>query len=78
MRRYRLSAHRKTDLKVHRVWIPNYLKRLLIGEVAVPARGVLRQIAMGHEIEITPGKVSVDHIHMFISYRPMQNVGKIV
>ena len=78
MRRYRLGAHTKTDLKVHLVWIPKYRKRVLIGEVAVRARDVLRQIAMEHEIEIITGKVSVDHVHMFISYRPTQNVSKIV
>ena len=78
MRRYRLGAHTKTDLKVHLVWIPKYRKRALVGEVAVPARDILRQIAMEHELEIITGKVSVDHIHMFISYRPTQNVSKIV
>jgi putative transposase len=78
MRRYRLGAYTKTDLKVHLVWIPKYRKRVLIGEVAVRARDVLRQIAIEHEIEIITGKVSVDHIHMFISYRPTQNVSKIV
>jgi putative transposase len=78
MRRYRLGAHTKTDLKVHLVWISKYRKRVLIGEVAVRARDVLRQIAIEHEIEIITGKVSVDHIHMFISYRPTQNVSKVV
>ena len=78
MRRYRLGAHTKTDLKVHLVWIPKYRKRVLIGEVAVRARDVLRQIAMEHEIEIITGKVSVDHVHMFVSYRPTQNVSKVV
>jgi putative transposase len=38
----------------------------------------LRQIAIEHEIEIITGKVSVDHIHMFISYRPTQNISKIM
>ena len=78
MRRYRLGAHTKTDLKVHLVWIPKYRKRVLRGEVAVRTRDLLRQIAMEHEIEIITGKVSADHIHMFISYKPTQNISKIV
>jgi len=78
MRRYRLGAHTKTDLKVHLVWIPKYRKRVLRGEVAVRARDLLRQIAAEHEIEIITGKVSADHVHMFISYRPTQNISKIV
>lgn len=78
MRRYRLGAHTKTDLKVHVIWIPKYRKPVLRGEVAVRTRDILRQIAAEHEIEIITGKVSADHIHMFISYRPTQNISKIM
>lgn len=78
MRRYRLGAHTKTDLKVHLVWIPKYRKRVLVGEVAVRTRDILRQIAMEHELEIISGKVSIDHVHVFISYRPTQSISKIV
>ena len=77
MRLYKLGAHTKTDLKVHVIWIPKYRKRVLVGPVAIRARDVLREIAFEHEIEIISGKVSNDHIHMFISYRPTQNISKI-
>jgi len=33
---------------------------------------------MEHEIEIISGKVASDHIHMFVSYRPTQNISKIM
>nr|MBP7322036.1 IS200/IS605 family transposase [Deltaproteobacteria bacterium] len=78
MRHYRLGAHTKTDIKVHLIWIPKYRKRLLTGQVAMRARDVLRQIAIEHEIEIITGKVSSDHIHMFISYPPTQPISKIM
>ena len=78
MRRYRLGAHTKTDLKVHIVWIPKYRKKVLTGPVAVRTRDILRQIAFEHEIEIITGKVASDHVHMFVSYRPTQNISKIV
>ena len=78
MRRYRLGAHTKTDIKVHLIWIPKYRKKVLTGQVAIRTRDLLRQIAMEHELEIISGKVAKDHIHMFISYRPTQNVSKIV
>jgi putative transposase len=71
MRLYKLGAHTKTDLKVHLIWIPKYRKRVLMGPVAIRARDLLRQIALEHEIEIISGKVSIDHIHMFISYYPV-------
>jgi len=77
MRLYKLGAHTKTDLKVHLIWIPKYRKKALTGQVAIRTRDVLRQIALEHEIEIITGKVSSDHVHMFISYPPTQNISKI-
>ena len=78
MRRFILGAHTKTDLKVHLIWIPKYRKKVLTGQVAIRTRDLLRQIAMEHEIEIISGKVSADHVHMLIGYRPTQNISKIV
>jgi len=67
-----------TDLKVHLIWIPKYRKKVLSGPVSMRTRDILRQIALEHEIDIISGKVSSDHIHMFISYHPTQNISKIV
>lgn len=78
MRRYRLGAHTKSDLKVHLVWIPKYRKAVLTGEVAIRVRDLIRQIAMEHEIEIISGKVARDHVHLFVSYRPTQNISHIM
>jgi len=78
MRRYRLGAHTKTDMKAHVVWCPKYRRRVLIGEIAKRARDVIRQIAMSHEVEIISGKISADHVHIFISYRPSQALSRIV
>jgi putative transposase len=78
MRRYQLGAHTKSDLKVHLIWIPKYRKKVLLGPVAIRGRDVLRQIAMEHELDIITGKVASDHVHMFISYRPNQDISKIV
>ena len=78
MRKYRLGAHTKFDLKVHLVWIPKYRKRVLVGAVAIRVRDLLRRIAMEHELQIISGKVARDHVHIFPSYRPHQDVSTIV
>jgi len=78
MRHYRLGSHTKTDMKVHIIWVPKYRKRVLTGQVAIRVRDVLRQIAMEHEIIIISGKISADHVHVFVSYRPDMPVSKIV
>ena len=78
MRRYKLGAHTKTDLKVHLIWIPKYRKHVLTGQVAVRARDILRQIALEHELDVISGKIASDHVHMFIGYRPTHNISKIM
>jgi putative transposase len=78
MRRYKVGAHTKTDLKVHLVWIPKYRIKVITDDVAVRIHDILRQISMQHEFEIITSKVSRDHVHMFISYRPTQNISKIM
>lgn len=78
MRQYRLGAHTKTDLKVHIVWIPKYRKKLITGDVAVRVRDVIRQIATEHDLLIVSGKLARDHVHVFLSYRPNQDISKIV
>jgi putative transposase len=78
VRKYRLGAHTKSDLKVHVVWLPKYRKPVLTGEVAIRVRDLIRQIAAEHELEIISGKVARDHVHVFVSYRPNQDVSQIM
>jgi len=65
-------------LKVHLVWLPKYRKPVLTGEVAVRVRDLIRQIAAEHELEIISGKVARDHVHVFVGYRPNQDVSQIM
>jgi putative transposase len=78
MRSYRINSHSKTNLQVHLVWIPKYRKRVLSGEVAIRVRDILRQVASEHDIHIISGKIAIDHVHMFVSFRPDQPISKIV
>ena len=78
MRSYRTNSHSKYDLKVHRIWIPKYRKRILTGQVAERVRDILRQVSMEHEVHIISAKVASDHVHMFVSYRPQLALSKLV
>ena len=78
MRHYRLGAHTKTDLKVHLIWIPKYRKPVLVGDLAVRVRDIIRTIAAEHELEILSGKVARDHVHVFVSHRPTQRISQMV
>jgi len=78
VRRYRYGAHTKSDLKVHLIWVPKYRKKVLVGAVAIRVRDLIRQIATEHELTILTGKVARDHVHVFVSYRPHQDISTIV
>ena len=78
MKSYYHGSHTKYDLKIHLIWVPKYRKRILIGEVAIRVRDVIRQIASEHELNIITGKVAQDHVHIFLSYHPRQDISTIV
>lgn len=46
--------------------------------VWVRTRDLIRQIAMEHELEIVSGKVARDHIYIFITYKSVQQISKIM
>ncbi len=51
---------------------------MLVGDVAIRVRDLIRQIAMEHELTIISGKVACDHIHVLVGYRPHNDVSTIV
>lgn len=77
MRQYRTGAHTKYELLVHLIWIPKY-RRKVPQSVRIRVRDVLRKIAYEHDVRVVSGKVASDHVHMLVSYRPNQDVSKIV
>lgn len=77
MRNYRTNCHSKYDLKVHLIWMPKYRKRVLLGKAAERTRDLLRQVCLEHEVDIISGKVSSDHVHIFVSYRPQMSISKL-
>jgi REP element-mobilizing transposase RayT len=78
VRKDRLGAHTKSDLKVPLVWVPKYREPVLTGEVAIRVRDLIRQIAREHELQVISGQVARDHVHVFLSYRPHQDVSQIM
>lgn len=61
-------AHEERPEGLHLAWVRKYRKAVLVGEVAIRVRDLLRQIAAEHELEIVSRKVSGDHIHMFVAH----------
>jgi len=78
MENYRTTSHSKYDLKVHLVWVSKYRKKVLRGDTAYRVRDLVREICLAKDVEIIAGKVSVDHVHLFISYPPYLSVSEIM
>ncbi len=78
MRPYRKTSHTVHDLKVHLIWITKYRYKVLVKEVGFRIRDIIRQYCDSQDIQIIRGRVSQDHIHLYISYPPKLSVSDIV
>lgn len=77
-RPYRKSSHAVYDMKVHIIWITKYRYKALTPQVGIRARELIRQFCDQQDIEIIQGRVSKDHVHLYISYPPHWSVSDMV
>ena len=67
---YRTGSHTVYNIEYHLVWVTQYRYHVLIGEVQLRVREIIRQICQQHDVTILKGHVSKDHIHLLISAPP--------
>lgn len=75
---YRKTTHTTFDCTYHIVWITKYRYPVLVGDIAVRARDLIRQICQEQQTEIIRGTVSQTHIHPYVSIPPYLSVSKLV
>ena len=75
---YKHGAHSVFSIHLHLVWITKYRKPVLIGDIALKTREILRQICEAESVEIIRGHVSRDHIHLFVSMPPQIAISRLV
>ncbi len=68
--KYRTSSHAKYKIEYHFVWVTKYRYPVLVGDVGLRVRELIRQTCERLEIEILRGVVSKDHLHLLISAPP--------
>ncbi len=78
MRSYRKGSHTVHDLKVHLVWITKYRYTVLTQDIGIRLREIIRQVCDIHDIHIIQGRVSKDHVHIYVSYPPKLSVSEMV
>jgi putative transposase len=77
-REYRYGSHTIYDIKHRLVWVTEFRHKVLVGDVGVRVRDVIRQVCMAKEIRILKGHVSRDHVHLRIPAPPGLSVSQIV
>ena len=78
MRSYRKASHSVYDLKVHLVWITKYRYKVLTQDIGKRIREIIRQICESKDIQIIKGRVSQDHVHIYVSYPPKISVSEMI
>lgn len=67
---YRVGPHTKYKLEYHFVWITKYRYQVLVGDIALRTRELIRQTCTAFEVEVIRGVVSKDHVHILVSAPP--------
>ena len=78
MEEYHHGAHSVFSIHLHLVWITKYRKPVLVGDVALRVRDIVRQLCAAQSVEIIRGSVSRDHIHLFVSIPPQVTISRLV
>ncbi len=75
---YRYGSHTVFNIEYHFVWATKYRYKVLIGDVALRVRELVRQTCEVFEIQIIKGVVSKDHVHIFVSAPPTMAPSEIM
>ena len=76
--RFRHGSHTKYKIEYHFVWVTKYRYKVLLGDVGVRVRDLVRQVCEYLEIEILRGVVSKDHVHLLVSAPPTLSPAEIM
>jgi len=78
MTNYRSLNHTKWTCQYHVVFIPQYRKKVIYGELRRYLGEVLRRLARHRESEVEEGQLLADHVHMMLSIPPKYSVAQVV
>jgi putative transposase len=64
--------------RYHLVWSTKYRYKVLVGDIRLRVREILRQVCSENRVEIIHGALSRDHVHMFVSVPPNLSVSDLM
>jgi putative transposase len=75
---YRRGAPTVFEIHLHLVWVTKYRKPVLVGDVGLRVRDLIRQVCQEHDVTIMKGHVSKDHVHLLVSIPPQVTISRLV
>src|SRR3989338_6586657 len=75
---YRKTSNTTFDCTYHIVWITKYRYPVMVGDIAVRIRDLVRQICIEEHGEIIRGTVAKDHVHIYVSVPPYISISTLV
>ena len=72
------GSHTIWDCKYHIVGVTKYRYPVLVGDIGLRARELLREISRSHEMSIHAGAINRDHVHLLLSIPPHLSVSRAV
>ena len=64
--------------RYHLVWSTKYRYKVLVGDVRLRVREIIRQVCGENRVDIIEGVLSSDHVHMFVSIPPTLSVSDLM
>ncbi len=78
MQYYRKASYSIYDCTYHIVWITKYRYPVLIGDIGVRVRDLVKEKCSEYGVEIIRGRVVRNHVHIYVSIPPYLSVSKLV
>ena len=78
MQYYKKGSHTVYDCTYHIVWITKYRYSVLVGDIGVRVRDLIREQCKEYSVEIIRGKIGKNHVHIYVSIPPYLSVSKVV
>jgi len=75
---YRYGSHTVFSIEYHFVWATKYRYKVLVGDVALRVRELVRQTCEAFEIQIVSGVVRKDYIHLLMLAPPTMAPSEIM
>ena len=78
MREWQSQSHVRWYCRYHVVWVPQYRKRVIFGQMRRGIGRIVRELCQRHSVELILGHALSDHVHILLGIPPKFSVANTV